>query len=154
MKKAEKLTLPARKVLCEAFSFAAGLGCSCVSSEHLLLGLVQDEKSPLSRMLSEHGISKESLSGLVRASTASGAAGELPFQGLSESGRRILSRAAQEAAKSGMASVAAEHLFLAILSDRDCGAAKLLKKSGADPSNLAEELFFRAVESSHFSRPK
>ena len=140
MKKAEKLTATARKALCEAFSFAAELGSSCVGSEHLLVGLMRDENSSVSMRLSQRGITAESLSDRVTACAVKGSAGELPSQGLSFSCRRIVSRAAQEAAKRGMASVGAGHLLLGILSEPDCTAAKLLRGSGGDPPLCAEVL--------------
>ncbi len=143
MKKTEKLTAPARKALSEAFSAAAELGSSCVCSEHLLLGLMRDEENPAIKSLSEHGLTAKSLSELVTASTAAGAGGELPFQGLSVNCRRILARAAQEAAKRGRASVAAEHILLSILFDPDCMASKLLKEKGTDPAGLANGLPIR-----------
>ena len=141
LKKAEKLTAPARKMLCDAFDIAAELGAPFVDGSHLLLAVAADEGSPAAKLLAEYGFTEQSLSEPITAYAANGTSGQTPVLGFSESGRRIIARAALEAAKSGRASVAAEHILAGVLGERGCSAAGLLKSCGTDPSELAEELF-------------
>ena len=144
MKKAEKLTAPARKLLREAFEEASKSASLHVGSEHLLMALSRNGGSFASKILAEHGLTEESLSAHLKNDAAEGSAGATPLLGLSENGRMILARAAIEAAKRGMPSVTAEHIVLGLLSERDCTAARILESRGIDGYELAEKLFERS----------
>ena len=141
MKKAERLTAPARRILFDAFDIASALGSSVVNSSHLLLAVAANAGSSAAKALAEYGLTAQSLSERIMASTEDGASGQTPIMGLSESGRRIIARAALEAARSGRASVAAEHILAGVLGERDCSAARLLKSCGIDSSELSENVF-------------
>ena len=138
MKKAAKLTAPARKALCRALAFASELGSSYIGSEHLLVGLA--EEGSASGLLAESGLTPGKLSGLVRASAEAGAAGELPVQGPDETARRILARASLSAGRREMASVASEDILSGLLRERGCTALKILRACGADPDALIKRL--------------
>ena len=109
------------------------LGGCTIETEHLLLGLIRDPRSPVRALLERGRVSLDDIRVRVERRTARGervsTATEIPF---SDEMKGVLVRAAEEADALTSADVGAEHLLLGILREDDCLAASILRDLGLD----------------------
>ncbi len=135
-----KLSRGAQRVLRRARNEAVALGHAYVGSEHLLLGLAQEEEGDVARTLRESGLSPEELRGAVAELVGTGAAGCAPAQGLTPRCRRIVERSARSCRAEGRGSISAGALLSGLLCERDGAALRLLGEKG----ETLEKLVLRA----------
>ena len=126
----ERFTEKARRVIFFARYEASQYGSPCIETEHLLLGLVREDKGLANRYLRTQGsiesIRKEIESRITireRISTSV----EVP---LSAESKRILGYAAEEADRLGHKHVGTEHLLLASCAKRSASVRKSLRSAG------------------------
>jgi ATP-dependent Clp protease ATP-binding subunit ClpC len=131
MKSNEGFTQRAESAIEQARAEAAALGHGYVGSEHLLLGILAEPDALGERVLRCCGAERETLRRLAEEELGRGAIGA-PAQGLNAEARRLLEAAGREAKRRGRSFIGTEHLLLAILRDEDCGAFRLLCRSGTD----------------------
>jgi ATP-dependent Clp protease ATP-binding subunit ClpC len=150
----ERFTEKARRVIFFARYEASQYGSQCIETEHLLLGLLREDKGLTNRYLRTQGsiesIRKEIESRITireRISTSV----EVP---LSAESKRILAYAAEEADRLGTKHVGTEHLLLGILREEKCFGAEILQERGLRLSALREELTRTSGEKVPVSRPK
>jgi ATP-dependent Clp protease ATP-binding subunit ClpC len=150
----ERYTEKARRVIFFARYEASQYGSPYIETEHLLLGLMREDKALANRFLRTHGsiesIRKEIESRITireRISTSV----EVP---LSQECKRILNYAAEEAERLGHKHVGTEHLLLGILREEKCFGAEILTERGLRLSSLREELARSAGEKVQVNRPK
>jgi ATP-dependent Clp protease ATP-binding subunit ClpC len=150
----ERFTEKARRVIFFARYEASQYGSPCIETEHLLLGLVREDKTLANRYLRTQGsiesIRKEIESRITireRISTSI----EVP---LSAESKRILSYATDEADKLSTKHVGTEHLLLGILREEKCFAAEILMERGLRLSQLREEMSRNSGEKVPVNRPK
>jgi len=121
----EKFTEPARRVIFFARFEASQYGSPGIETEHLLLGLIREDKLLLRRFLSDpNAIEKirEQINGQVEVRPKTSTSVDLP---LSEECVHILGYAVEEGEIIGTG-----HLLLGILREEHCFAAKILKGWG------------------------
>ncbi len=150
----ERYTEKARRVIFFARYEASQYGSPYIETEHLLLGLMREDKALANRFLRSHGsiesIRKEIEQRITireRISTSV----EVP---LSQESKHILNFATEEAERLGHKHVGTEHLLLGILREEKCFAAEILQERGLRLSTLREELARSAGEKAPASRPK
>src|SRR5438309_855289 len=150
----ERYTEKARRVIFFARYEASQYGSPYIETEHLLLGLMREDKALANRFLRIHGsiesIRKEIESRITireRISTSV----EVP---LSQECKRILNYAAEEAERLGHKHVGTEHLLLGILREEKCFGAEILMERGLRLSTLREELARTSGEKTAAARPK
>ena len=150
----ERYTEKARRVIFFARYEASQYGSPYIETEHLLLGLMREDKALANRFLRSHGsiesIRKEIEQRITireRISTSV----EVP---LSQESKRILNYATEEAERLGHRHVGTEHLLLGILREEKCFGAEILQERGLRLSTLREELARSAGEKAPASRPK
>src|SRR5256886_7013489 len=150
----ERYTKKARRVIFFARSEASQYGSPYIETEHLLLGLMREDKALANRFLRSHGsiesIRKEIEQRITireRISTSV----EVP---LSQESKRILNFATEEAERLGHKHVGTEHLLLGILREEKCFGAEILQERGLRLSTLREELARSAGEKVPVNRPK
>src|SRR6266704_3495021 len=150
----ERYTEKARRVIFFARYEASQYGSPYIETEHLLLGLMREDKALANRFLRTHGsiesIRKEIESRITireRISTSV----EVP---LSQECKRILNYAAEEAERLGHKHVGTEHLLLGILREEKCFGSEILAERGLRLSSLREELARSAGEKVQVNRPK
>jgi hypothetical protein len=126
----ERYTEKARRTIFFSRYEASQLGSPLIETEHLLLGLLRENKAlhrwiprasaeHLRRQIEQHLPPKEPTSTSV----------DLPLSG---SAKHVLKEAAEEADSLSHKHIGTEHLFLALLEEENSFTAKLLKESGAD----------------------
>ena len=150
----ERYTEKARRVIFFARYEASQYGSAFIETEHLLLGLMREDKALANRFLRSHGsiesIRKEIESRITireRISTSV----EVP---LSQECKRILNLATEEAERLGHKNVGTEHLLLGILREEKCFGAEILLERGMRLSTLRDELARSAGEKVPVTRPK
>ncbi len=109
-------------------------------TEHLLLGLVREAKSTVNLYLDSE-TNEESIRTQIESQTA--ARKKIPTNvdiPLSEECKRVLAYAAQEAERIHQDVIGAEHLFLGLLREEGCLAARMLRERGADIETIRRRL--------------
>ena len=136
----ERYTEKARRVIFFARYEASNFGSPYIETEHLLLGLLREDKALTNRFLRSHA-SVESIRKQVEGHTTIRAAVstsvDLP---LTNEGKRVLAYAAEEAERLADKHIGTEHLLLGLLREEKCFAAEILHERGLLLSTIREEL--------------
>jgi ATP-dependent Clp protease ATP-binding subunit ClpC len=136
----ERYTEKARRVIFFARYEASQFGSPYIETEHLLLGLVREDKALTNRFFRIPG-SVESIRTQIEAHTVSReqvpTSVDLP---LSNESKRVLAYAAEEAERLSDKHIATGHLLLGLLREVDSFAAALLRERGLALSMVRAEL--------------
>jgi ATP-dependent Clp protease ATP-binding subunit ClpC len=136
----ERYTEKARRVIFFARYEASQFGSPYIETEHLLLGLLREDKALTNRFLRSHA-SVESIRKQIEGHTAIhekvSTSVDLP---LSNECKRVLDNAAEEADRLSHKHIGTEHLLLGLLREEKCFAAAILHERGLRLSNIREEL--------------
>jgi ATP-dependent Clp protease ATP-binding subunit ClpC len=144
----ERYTEKARRTIFFARYEAAQLSCRCIETEHLLLGLLREDRSLSTRFLED---AIDDIRELIQGNRPAprekvSATTELP---LSNECKKILSYAAGEAEHMGDKHTGTEHLLLGILREETSRAAKILHEHGLRLQAVREELMRSSQEKLH-----
>jgi ATP-dependent Clp protease ATP-binding subunit ClpC len=151
----ERYTERARRVIFFARYEASQFGSTTIETEHLLLGLIREDKNLTNRFLrnssSIENIRKEiEQRTTIREKVSTSI--DLP---LSNECKRILAYAAEEAERLNHRHIGTEHLLLGILREEKCVAAEILQERGLRLTSIREELSRSAVDHKALaSKPK
>jgi hypothetical protein len=136
----ERYTEKARRVIFFARFEASQFGSPLIETEHLLLGLLREDKALTYRLLRSSS-ALESIPKQVEAHTVIremiSTSADLP---LSEESKRVLTYSYDEAARLGHKHIGTEHLLLGLLRDESSFAAVILKERGLALERAREEL--------------
>ncbi|MEW6749822.1 MAG: ATP-dependent Clp protease ATP-binding subunit [Candidatus Latescibacterota bacterium] len=129
-----------KRVMQLAREESARLGHNYIGTEHLLLGIIKDGKGKAVTVLTNLGLSldtvKQSIEDYVATSGGTMTIGEVPF---TPRAKQILEVAASEAKEMKTQFVDVEHLLLALLKDKEGVAAQILAAFGVDYKAAYEE---------------
>ena len=136
----ERYTERARRVVFFARYEASQFGSPYIESEHLLLGLLREDKGLSHRFLQslqsvEHIRQQIEAHTLIRPPTSTSV--DLP---VSNECKRILAYGAEEAERLGHKHIGTEHLLLGILREQECFAAQILSQYGLRVDTIREQL--------------
>jgi len=137
----ERYTEQARRVLFFARYEASQLGSISIETEHLLLGLIREDKGLTGRIFAQWQVSLENLRNdivertLVREKT--GTSVEIPF---SAEAKRALQAAADEADRLLHNHIGPEHVLLGLLREDSSGAASILRTNGFELDGLRNQV--------------
>ena len=134
----ERYTEKARRVIFFARYEASQFGSPCIETEHLLLGIIREDKALTNRFLRSHvaSIRKEvENQTTVREKTSTSV--DLP---LSNESKQVLAYAAEEAERLAHRHIGSEHLLLGLLREEECFAAQILLERGVRLPVVREEL--------------
>ena len=136
----ERYTEKARRVIFFARYEASQFGSPYIETEHLLLGLLREDKALTNRFLRSHA-SVESIRKQIEGHTTIrekvSTSVDLP---LSNECKRVLAYAAEEAERLSHRHIGTEHLLLGLLREEKCFAAEILHERGLRLSAIREEL--------------
>src|SRR5438270_26939 len=136
----ERYTEKARRVIFFARYEASQFGSPYIETEHLLLGLLREDKALTNRFLRSHA-SVESIRKQIEGHTTIrekvSTSVDLP---LSNECKRVLAYAAEEAERLSHRHIGTEHLLLGLLREEKCFAAEILHERGLRLSTIREEL--------------
>ncbi|HEV2350375.1 MAG TPA: ATP-dependent Clp protease ATP-binding subunit [Terriglobia bacterium] len=150
----ERYTEKARRVIFFARYEASQFGSPYIETEHLLLGLLREDKALTNRFLRSHA-SIESIRKQIEGKTTIrdkvSTSVDLP---LSQECKRVLAYAAEEAERLSHKHIGTEHLLLGLLREDKSFAAEILHERGLRLSTLREELSRAQSEKPSANRPK
>jgi ATP-dependent Clp protease ATP-binding subunit ClpC len=142
----ERYTEKARRVIFFARYEASQLGSPYIETEHLLLGLLREDKALANRFLRSRA-SLESVRKQIEGNTVTrekvSTSVDLP---LSNESKRVLAYASEEAERLANQHIGTEHLLLGLLREEKCFAAQILVERGLGLSQVREDLGRKAHE--------
>jgi Clp amino terminal domain, pathogenicity island component/Putative restriction endonuclease len=144
----ERFTEKARRVIFFARYESSQFGIPSIETEHLLLGLLREDKALAHRFL-RSSASVESIRKHIEAHTTRrekiSTSVDLP---LSHECKRVLAYSAEEASQLGHEEIGTQHLLLGLLREEKCFAAVLLNERGLQLALVRQELATRGVDPS------
>ena len=134
----ERYTEKARRVIFFARYEASQFGSPYIESEHLLLGIVREDKALTNRFLrSEVASIRKQVETQTTTREKTSTSVDLP---LSNESKRVLAYAGEEAERLAHKHIGTEHLLLGLLREEKCFAAQILVERGVPLSQVREEL--------------
>jgi hypothetical protein len=136
----ERYTETARRVIFFARYEASQYGSSVIASEHILLGLLREDRTIMRRFagFTQSGPEiRSEIESLIKRGKPFTTSVEVP---LSDESMKILNFAGEEADRLGHRHIGTEHILLGILRLPDSLAAKLLIARGAKPNVIREQV--------------
>jgi ATP-dependent Clp protease ATP-binding subunit ClpC len=150
----ERYTEKARRVIFFARYEASQFGSPYIETEHLLLGLLREDKALANRFLRSHA-ALESIRKQIEAHTTPRekvpTSVDLP---LSHECKRVLAYGAEEAERLNHKHIGTEHLLLGLLREEKCLAAEILHERGLRLNHVREEIARSSAEKMSSNRPK
>jgi ATP-dependent Clp protease ATP-binding subunit ClpC len=142
----ERYTEKARRVIFFARYEASQFGSPYIEAEHLLLGLLREDKALVRLFFHSHPVA-EPIRKEIEANTTIRekvpTSIDLP---LSNESKRVLAYAAEEAERLSHKHIGTEHMFLGLLREEKCFAATLLRDRGVNLSSAREEISRAVVD--------
>ena len=136
----ERYTEKARRVIFFARYEASQLGASQIEVEHLLFGLMREDKALLARYFDPLQLSLESIRKEIEGRIIKGeqfpTSVDLP---LSVEAKRVLAQAAGESENLGHRHIGTEHLLLGLLSEGNSISADILRQHGLRLSEIRDD---------------
>jgi len=136
----ERYTEKARRVIFFARYEASNYGSRYIETEHVLLGLVREERAPLSKLLGTSNLEAEIRAEIDKRVTRGERISTSVEMPLSTQCKNILRKAAEEAERLGHRYVGTEHILLGILGEKGTFAAEILQARGLKPQTVREQL--------------
>ncbi len=150
----ERYAERARRVIFFARYEASQFGSTTIETEHLLLGLIREDKNLTNRFLrnqsSIESIRKE-IEGRTTIREKVSTSIDLP---LSSECKAILTYAAEEAERLNHRHIGTEHLLLGILREEKCVAGEILHERGLRLNAIREELARSVMDRQTLVKPK
>ncbi|MBK5106587.1 MAG: ATP-dependent Clp protease ATP-binding subunit [Anaerolineales bacterium] len=150
MSSMERFTQRARRVLSLAHQEAERMRQNYIGTEHLLLGLIQEDGGVAGRVLRELGIEADRVQEIVERLTGTGSSpgGKLD---LSPGTQQVLEFAVDEARRLGHHYIGTEHLLLGLVRYGEGVANDVLRKLGVTPEQIRRQTR-RVLQESSSSR--
>lgn len=148
----ERYTERARRVIFFARYECSQLGSMTIETEHLLLGLLREDKNLTSRFLPDPfaiDSIREAIEARVTIREKVSTSIDLP---LTEESKHILKHAEEEAKRLNHQLVGTEHLLLGILHEEKCLAARVLAEKGLHLQAVRDEIEKSVQPSGEFAR--
>src|ERR671937_579490 len=134
----ERYTEKARRVIFFSRYEASQFGSPFIETEHLLLGIVREDKALNNRFLrSDVASIRKQIESATTVREKTSTSVDLP---LSNESKRVLAYAAEEAERLAHKHIGTEHLLLGLLREEKCFAAEILHERGLRLSTIREEL--------------
>src|SRR5919205_1287826 len=150
----ERYTEKARRVIFFARYEASQFGSPYIETEHLLLGLLREDKALANRFLRSHA-AIDSIRKQIEAHTTMrekvSTSVDLP---LSHECKRVLAYGAEQAERLNHKHIGTEHLLLGLLREDKSFAAEILHERGLRLSQVREEIARSSSEKMSSNRPK
>jgi ATP-dependent Clp protease ATP-binding subunit ClpC len=134
----ERYTEKARRVIFFARYEASQFGSPYIETEHLLLGLLREDKGLTNRFLrSQVDSIRKQVEKQTTARERTSTSVDLP---LSNESKRVLAYAKEESERLADKHIGTEHLLLGLLREEKCSAAQILMERGVQLNQIREEL--------------
>jgi len=141
----DRFTNEAGRALRTAEEMARRMHHLYVGTEHLLLGLIQEEQSGAGKVLRRLGLEEEGVRQFIHRLSPESSRSSATRPALTDGTKRVIQIALEEARQRGDSKVDTEHILIA-LSQEDAGmAADILRQMGVSTERLRHEAF-RSLE--------
>ncbi|MCL2547448.1 MAG: ATP-dependent Clp protease ATP-binding subunit, partial [Oscillospiraceae bacterium] len=124
-----------------ALQAATQLGHAYIGSEHLLLGLTEENEGIAASVLHNNGVTADTLREQIIEAVGQGDSGKAPIQSWTPRTKHIFSMALQESLHMEHSYCGTEHLLLALLSDNESLASRLLLSLGVNIKDLQRDIY-------------
>lgn len=128
----DRFTQKAEYALKRSIEVAKELGHTYIGTEHLLLGLFEDELSSSAYIFRKCNIQYERIKRAICDYSGTGVPTILTAADMTPRCRRVVEASYECALKFSSSLVGTEHILYALLCERECIANKILKKAGVD----------------------
>ncbi len=135
-----RFTQKAQNTLNNALRFAKELGHTYIGSEHLLLALCAETDSVAAKLLAKHTLDADRVRAEIVALVGEGSGSNVSPADMTPRTKRIIEHSAIESHRAGQNYIGTEHLLLALLSEGDSVAAKILEALHAPIGELRKDL--------------
>jgi ATP-dependent Clp protease ATP-binding subunit ClpC len=141
----ERYTEKARRVIFFARYEASQFGASQIEAEHILLGLIREDKNLTARFFHRSHANVESIRKEIegRAVMRERISSQIDLP-LSGEAKRVLAFAAEESERLGNRHIGTEHLLLGLLREENSVAAEILYERGLRLSDIRQDLMRQA----------
>ena len=136
----DRFTKRARRVLTTAGEEARRLNHRFIGTEHILLGLVAEEGGVAMRVLRELEISPDQVRGSIERTVGRGTRPTLTQPTLTPRTKRVIELAVDEARRLGHHYIGTEHLLLGLVREGEGVAVDVLRRLGASPEKIREQV--------------
>lgn len=133
-------TEKANKALNLAVESAEEMGHTYVGTEHILLGLLQEQSGVAATVLNDLGVTADELEQMMRQKIGTGVRSIITMDDFTPRTKRILQIAVMQAARMGHNYVGTEHLLMALLEESDSYAVRFLLELGAKPEDVVKKI--------------
>lgn len=152
MRYQDRFTERAQSALTKAQETAQEMGHSYVGTEHILLGIAQENEGLGSKVLKDNGLDESLVKELIEKFVGRGAAG-IPAQGLTPNAKRVVELAILCANQLGHSFIGTEHLLMGLLREPDCAATRLIASTGADINKIYTDIVDIFRSSDYHAQP-
>lgn len=136
-----KFTEGAQKALLGAQQEARSLGFNYVGTEHLLLGLLRYADGPARDLLISKGVTPDGVEIILNKIIGKGNFVFDESFGYTPRTKKILEQSIFEARSLGHSYIGVEHILLAMLSEKESVAAKVIEELGGNNEAIKKEIF-------------
>ena len=135
-----RLTKKAQNALTKSLTAAEELGHTYVGTEHLLIGLTEEEDSAAARILDGKGVTSPRLREAVTEISGAGSRTALSPADMTPRTKAVIERAGVLADEGSGGFVGTEHLLAAICREKDSTGFRILLSLSADPGQILREV--------------
>jgi len=133
-------TEKANLALNAAIESAQSMGHSYIGSEHLLVGLLEEDSGLAYNALSARGLTAEKVEDAVRNSVGLGEVSELSPNDFTPRCKHVIDMSIVQARSMGHSYIGTEHLLISLIKEGQSAAVKIMAELGADPKGVLEDV--------------
>ncbi len=131
-----------------AIEVAENMGHTYIGTEHLLVGLLEENSGIAYTVLSENGLSVEKVEAAIKNSVGIGAPTDLSPSDFTPRCKHIIDMAAAQARIMKHSYVGTEHLLIAVIKEGQSAAVNIMAQLGAQPQDTLEDIIDALVSPS------
>ena len=132
-------TSKASEALNDAINIAAELGHTYIGSEHMLLGIIKEGSGVAAKVLSEHGVTYDSIEKQLKETVGTGVQTSLTPSDFTPRSKRLLEMAVAASRSLGHNYVGTEHIVMAIIGEGDSYAVKFISNVEPNVESIYED---------------
>ncbi len=135
-----KFTQRAQAALNNALVRARELGHTYVGTEHILLGLLTSGDSIAARILNNHGVTEDKTIEIIRENIGVGDTSSVTAADMTPMTKKIIEESAYASARLGNSYIGTEHLLIAVMSERESYAYKLIRMQTQGTQDIRNDI--------------
>ncbi len=133
-------TQKANEAMNLAIECASRMGHTYIGTEHVLMGLIEEQTGVAAATLSECGVTAEELQSKIESTIGRGSPTTLTPEDFTPRTKRVMQTAVMTSVQVGHNFVGTEHLLVALLSERDSYAVKFIEEIGVSVNSVITAL--------------